>query len=80
VKRERISKLRLEWNNYTITIINVYMPNMRLNKAKTIEMLRTHLESEQKRNNLLVVSDFNLVTDEQDRLPPHLDNPGLVDR
>jgi len=44
VKRERISKLRLEWNNYTITIINVYMPNMRLNKAKTIEMLRTHLE------------------------------------
>lgn len=40
VKRGRISKLRLEQNNYTLTIINVYMLNTRLEKAKIIEILR----------------------------------------
>jgi len=71
--------MQLEYNGYTLTIINVYMPNTQPEKAELIENLRTHLENEQERDNILIVGDFNLVTDEKDRSPPHLDDPRLVD-
>jgi len=44
-----------------------------------IENLKTHLKNKQKQENILIAGDFNLVTDEQDRSPPHSDDPRLVD-
>jgi len=44
-----------------------------------IENLRTYLKNKQERNNVLIARDFNLVTNEQNRLPPHPDDPRLVD-
>jgi len=61
-----------------MTIVNVYMPNTKTDKVETIKKLKEYLESEQKENNLLIVGDFNLITDEQDCSPPHANNPGLT--
>jgi len=55
------------------------MPNTRPEKAELIENLRIYLENEQRQENILIAGDFNLVTDEQDRSPPHSDDPRLVD-
>ena len=79
IKKGKIAKMQLEYNSYTLTIINVYMSNTRPEKAKLIENLRTHLKNEQERNNILIAGDFNLVTNEQDRSPPYPDDPRLVD-
>ena len=71
--------MQLEYDGYTLTIINIYMPNTQSEKAELIENLRTYLENEQEKDNILIAGDFNLVTDEQDRSPPHSDNTRLVD-
>jgi len=47
IEKGRIAKMQLEYNGYTLTIINVYMPNTRPEKAELIENLRTHLKNEQ---------------------------------
>jgi len=79
LEKGKIAKMQLEYSDYTLTIINVYMPNTQSEKAELIENLRTHLENKQERDNILIAGDFNLVTNEQDRLPPHLDDTRLVD-
>ena len=79
IEKGRIAKMQLEYNSYTLTIINVYMSNTRPKKAKLIENLRTYLKNEQKRDNILIAGDFNLVTNEQDRSLPYPDDPRLVD-
>jgi len=68
----------LDYDGYTLNIINIYMPNTRLEKAKIIENLKAHLENKQK-DSTLITRDFNLVTDEQDRSPLYSDDPKLVD-
>jgi len=78
IEKGRISKIKLEWNDYKMTIINIYMPNTKTDKIETIKKLRNYLESDQQDNNLLLVGDFNFITDEQDRSPPHADDPGLT--
>jgi len=57
----------------------MYMPNKQPEKAKIIENLKTYLKNEQEKDNTLITEDFNLVTNEQDRSPPHPDDPKLVD-
>jgi len=54
------------------------MPNTKTGKVETIKKLKDYLESDQEENDLLVVEDFNLITDEQDRSPPHADDLGLT--
>jgi len=51
---------------------------IRTNKAESIKKLKNHLESEQKKDNLLIIGDFNLIIDEQDRSLPYANDPGLT--
>jgi len=78
VERGKISMLKLEWNDYKMIIINVYIPNLKSNKAKIIEKLRDHLEAQLEESNLLVTGDFNFITDEQNRFPSHTDDSNLT--
>jgi len=80
VERDKISILKLEWNDCKMTIINVYIPNLKSNKAKIIKKLRDHLETQPEENNLLVIGDFNFITDEQNRFPSHADDSNLTNR
>jgi len=54
--------------------MNVYMPNDQKEKIETINKIKEHIKTIENPNNLIIIEDFNFVTDALDRLLLHKDN------
>ena len=70
----RVSTIEIRKNEQDYTIMNVYMPNNKKGKIETINKIKEHMKTIKNPNNLIIIGDFNFVTDALDRSPPHKNN------
>lgn len=75
----RVSRLKVEWDDQCIDIINIYTPNDLKPKVEFLTELKTKLEEINDLYEPILIGDFNFVMDAIDRLPHRRDDNKVVE-
>jgi exonuclease III len=80
IVKGRIGMLSLKYGSQILNIVNVYMPNQKLEQRETLKGLRRKLKMRLNTagEDLLIMGDWNFVEDKVDRSPQHDDDHGVM--
>ena len=76
----RIGALKIDYGDQKLNVINIYMPNNKVQQKEMLTNLRRTMRADKdiKNSELIVLGDWNFVEDQVDRNPQHTDKRGVT--